>query len=207
MRPDAETTSSMVLHYLRERGLPIDAPLATAILYALKTDTRDFTRDAGERDLAAYAHVLPVADMEALGRIINPQLEPRYYRVAHAALETATLYAPAIVSCLPERPYPDLVAEMADWLVRRQGTDWCLCAGTWKGALRFSLRSEEPGGRAGRLAVSLVRPHGGSAGGHGMTAGGRIRLSGEVAAGRIWDVLVADFLEALGIDADSPTPL
>jgi len=210
VRPDGETTTSIVLGYLLRRRIDVDPLLATAVLYALKTDTRDFTREASERDVEAYAHANARADLHALGRIVNPLLERRHYQHARWALETARVHGPAVVAHLPALPYPDLVAEMADYFVRRRGTDWCLCAGVYKGSLRFSLRTEIPDGRAGQLAVALVRARGGSAGGHGMTAGGRIALIDEgdasLEAG-LFDELSAAFLDAVGAGDEPIEPL
>ena len=210
VRPDGETTASIVLGYLLRREIEVTPPLATAVLYALKTDTRDFTREASERDLEAYDFVHSRADMESLGRIVNPSLERRHYQHAYWALQTAQVYDTALVARLPAMPYPDLVAEMADYFVRRRSTVWCLCAGVFKGAMRFSLRTEDPGGNAGSLALSLVRRFGGSAGGHGMTAGGRIPLEesqDEERAARLFDDLAAAFLDVVGVTGEPAEPL
>ena len=210
VRPDGETSTTIVVGYMLERGLQLDPLLATAVMYALKTDTRDFTRGADEGDLRIYAHAMARADMHALGQIVNPQLEPNHYELAHGALETARIRGAAVVTWLPSLPYPDLVAEIADWLVRRRGTDWCLCAGVYRDSLRFSLRTEDPDGRAGSVAVRLVRRFGGSAGGHGMTAGGHIRLAPDAPAGeadRVWGWLSEDFLSILGVLDEDDLPL
>ena len=210
VRPDGETSTSIVVGYLMDRGIALDPLFATAVVYALKTDTRDFTRGASEQDLQVYSHAMGHADLHALGQIVNPQLETNHYELAHLALETARVRGSAVVSWLPTLPYPDLVAEIADWLVRRRHTDWCLCAGVYQGSLRFSLRTEDPDGRAGSVAVRLVRRFGGSAGGHGMTAGGRISLDPEVQVddlARMWTWLSEDFLSFLGVLEEEDQPL
>jgi nanoRNase/pAp phosphatase (c-di-AMP/oligoRNAs hydrolase) len=197
VRPNEETSSSIVLGYLRQRGIEPDDKLSTAILYALKTDTRDFTREAGPLDIAAHDYVSGRADLEALGAIVNPRLDTRYFRMLHRMLDATLLHGRATVAYLGEMPYPDLVAEMADLLVRRRGTEWCLCAGTYKGHLRCSLRTEDDRGGAGDVAVALVKSRGGSAGGHGMTAGGHIVLPEDGAderARELWDELAREFL-------------
>ena len=210
VRPDGETSTTIVVGYLLQRGLELEPLLATAVMYALKTDTRDFTRGASEGDLRVYSHAMARADMHALGQIVNPQLEPNHYELAHGALETARVRGPIATTWLPSLPYPDLVAEIADWLVRRRGTDWCLCAGVYRDSLRFSLRTEDPDGRAGGVAVRLVRRFGGSAGGHGMTAGGRIPVDPDAADGeadRVWGLLSEDFLSILGALDEDDLPL
>lgn len=200
VRPEGGCTSSIVLGYLDARGVEVGPPLATAVLYALKTDTRDLSREAHPQDLRTWARVSPIADMGILGEIVHPRLDARYFQMLHRALGVARIHDGAVTAFLGPLPYPDLVAEFADLFVRRKGSRWCLCAGTFQGALRLSLRTEDPAKQAGQVAQELAHAHGGSAGGHGMSAGGRIPLAGEdIAAGaeRLWADLVAGFTRRL----------
>lgn len=196
VRPDGETTSAIALSYLVERGIEVEPPLATAILYALKTDTRDFSREATDDDISAFNHVFPIADRRALGAILHPQLEPRYFNELSAALQVTRLDGPVASILMPELLYPDLIAEIADLIVRRRGTDWCLTGGRYGDELRFSLRTEIEKGRAGGVARKLVRKYGGSAGGHGMSAGGTIPLT-EANSSRTVEEIWAEVLNVL----------
>ena len=209
VRSGGETTSAIALQYLVARGVEVDTELATAILYALKTDTRDFSREATDRDLDAHAFVVDIADRRTLGSIMNPRLEHGYYTALQDALEDTDLYGPVATVLLSRLLYPDLVAEMADLFVRRRGTDWCLCAGPHDDSLRFSLRTEIESANAGQIARTLVRDHGGAAGGHGRSAGGSIPLadaSDAVAMEQLWQHLVAALLQILDVD-DEGQPL
>ena len=204
VRPGEGTTSAIVLTYLLDRQIPVDAQLATAILYGLKTDTLDFSREATQTDLAAYAFVFPQADHEALGAIINPRLDPPYFELLHRALDMACVHGPAVVIFLSRLPYPDLVAEMADLFVRRRGIEWCICGGTYKGALRFSLRTEKEEANAGEIVQRLVAAYGGAAGGHGTTAAGRIPIdeADNDLAAQIWSRVVDAFRDRVGIEEE-----
>jgi nanoRNase/pAp phosphatase (c-di-AMP/oligoRNAs hydrolase) len=206
VRPDGECTSTIVLSYLNERGIELPPKLATALLYALKTDTRDLSREASSQDLEAWAQVSAVADKRALGVIINPQLEARYFHELRRALDVAVVTGSAVHAFLGDLPYPDLVAEIADLFVRRKGIQWSLCGGFYGGALRFSLRTEDPKGRAGRLAMRLARGFSGSAGGHGMTAGGRLPLEQPEAAAATWEALVQAWRAEVVVHGE-PEPL
>ena len=50
IRPDLGATSTIVFEYLRQRAVPIDAPLATAFFFALRTETRDLGRESTEAE-------------------------------------------------------------------------------------------------------------------------------------------------------------
>jgi len=198
VRPNGETSSAIVLQYLISLEIDVHPNLATAILYGIKTDTRDLSRKPTPMDLRAYAYVLSRANFPALGAIVNPRLDPDYFRMLHRALDAARLYDHATVLFLGDLPYPDLVAEMADLFVRRREMQWCLCGGVYNHVLRFSLRTEADRPNAGEVARNLVRRHRGSAGGHDMIAGGYLPLGQQNAsAAELWNVLVQDFLRAV----------
>ncbi len=204
-RPDAESTAAIVLQYLNAVDIEPGEALSTAILYALKTDTRDLSRDADAGDLAAHAYVFPRADQRALGAIVHPRLDPLYFQQLHDAMEVARVHGSTVEVCLGEMSYPDLVAEAADLFVRRRGTDWCLAGGVFDGWLRFSLRTELAEGSAGKVARRLVASRNGSAGGHGMSAGGRIALpegTQLLPDGELWRGLVTDFLALVDAPED-----
>ncbi|MFH1438319.1 MAG: hypothetical protein ABIJ56_21600 [Pseudomonadota bacterium] len=94
--------------------------------------------------------------------------------------------------------YPDLGAEMADLLLRLEGTDWVLCTGVYDNELIMSIRAQKPGAKAGSMARRIVGESG-TAGGHGFMAGGHMPLGNDSPAdlaGLVRDRLLA----GLGID-------
>lgn len=79
---------------------------------------------------------------------------------------------------LDELPYPDFVAEMADFLLRVKSMTWSFCLGTYQGVLYVSLRSRRLGARAGKL-IQKVIPAPGTAGGHDLIAGAQVKVEGK----------------------------
>ncbi len=74
--------------------------------------------------------------------------------------------------------YPDLAAEMADLLLRLEGTRWVICLGVYQREMILSVRARSRKGGAGGLAQKIVGDRG-TAGGHGTMAGGQLPLAGE----------------------------
>jgi nanoRNase/pAp phosphatase (c-di-AMP/oligoRNAs hydrolase) len=72
----------------------------------------------------------------------------------------------------------DMAAEMADLLLRLEGTRWVICMGVYQDDLILAVRTWSRRGGAGQLAQAIVGEHG-TAGGHGTMAGGQIPLGGE----------------------------
>ena len=67
-------TATIVYGYLREQKLSLDATLATAFLYALKSETRDLGRESGPDEKQAYIELSKLADFERLYAITNPKV-------------------------------------------------------------------------------------------------------------------------------------
>jgi nanoRNase/pAp phosphatase (c-di-AMP/oligoRNAs hydrolase) len=207
VREEAGATAMLVYDYLRSLGLPIDARLATAFLYALKSETRDLSREAGPTEREAYVALLPVADLERLQAIVNPKVGREHFRAVDRALRCATLRGELLTVNLGTLHFPDLVAEVADLLLPYERAHYVLCVGEHEGTVYLSLRSDRPGATAGALIRRVVGKSG-AAGGHGLSAGGRLHLAvaDEVALEREYLALVARFCSELGI-VDPPIPL
>src|SRR5262249_10237062 len=111
-------------------------------------------------------------------------------------------YGNAVVSMLGEVQYPDMVAEVADFLLRLEQVEWAAALGTFGGCLHCSVRTTDRDVNAGDLLQRVLGAK--SAGGHDMIAGGRIHVGAdpvlrERAAAAVRDRL----LRALGLDPAS----
>jgi len=104
------------------------------------------------------------------------------------------LYDDTVVIVLGCVPYPDAVAEVADFFMRLEIAKWSVCLAPHEGFLHVSLRTTETEGSAGRLLASILPS--GMAGGHGMIAGGKVKLTKETK--KLCDKIAGDILRALG---------
>lgn len=175
VRPEYGATATLVAEYLRTAGVEIPGQLATAMLYALRTETQEFRRDFCPADKQLHDALVPLADRRALGRIQSPRLPVSYFRTLHAALESLETVGTLIISHLGPIDQPDIVPEIADLLVRLEGKTWALCTGRFEERLYLSLRTSNARADAGRLMRRLLGSRG-KGGGHGMTAGGWVAL-------------------------------
>jgi nanoRNase/pAp phosphatase (c-di-AMP/oligoRNAs hydrolase) len=168
-------TSTIVAELFLRNHVPLDPLVATALLYGIKSDTHDLSEEATSADLAAYRELLAVADMGVLSQIEHAPVPPAYFAVFQRAIRNALVYDFAIVSHLGRIDNPDMVAEMADFLLRCEGIRWTLVSGIYHNVLHLSIRSNAPGAHAGSVAQRTVGVLG-SAGGHGRMSGGQIPL-------------------------------
>jgi nanoRNase/pAp phosphatase (c-di-AMP/oligoRNAs hydrolase) len=178
VRPDIGATSTILTEYLKAAGIEPTPPLATALFYGIKTDTMGLGRGAGPTDAAAYFYLQPRIDVNALVEIERAQVPVEYFRSFDIALRAARVYDDVIIAYIGQMDYPDLVAEMADLLLRLEGVRWAICMGAYQGKLVLSVRTRGRRGGAGRLAQNMVESRG-TAGGHGVMAGGHLPLAGE----------------------------
>jgi nanoRNase/pAp phosphatase (c-di-AMP/oligoRNAs hydrolase) len=176
IRTGCGATSTIVTGYLRAVGLAPDRQTATALFYGIKSDTMGLARAAGEADVEAYLYLLPLADPKTLAEIEQAQVPLAYFRAFEQALERTYIYADVVVCDLGAMDWPDLAAEMADFLLRWEGAQWVLCTGLFDGTIVISVRTTDLDGDAGRVVQAVVRGLG-TGGGHGLLAGGRVPLN------------------------------
>jgi nanoRNase/pAp phosphatase (c-di-AMP/oligoRNAs hydrolase) len=175
VRVELGATSTMLTEYLRAADIEPTTQLATALFYGVKTDTMGLVRGATPADVAAYFYLQPHIDVEALIEIERAQVPAEYFQRLSAVLQSARVYDEVVISYVGAMSRPDMAAEMADLLLRLRGTQWVVCTGVYQDDLILAVRSRNRRGGAGQLAQDIVGDQG-SAGGHGVMAGGQIPL-------------------------------
>ena len=177
VRSELGASSTILTEYLQAAGLEPDRQLATALFFGIKTDTMGLTRGAGPADTAAYFYLQPRIDVDALIEIERAQVPVDYFKSFDTALRATRIYDDVIISYLGIMVYPDLGAEMADMLLRLEGSKWVVCLGVYQDKLILAIRTRNRQGGAGQLAQAVVGQQG-TAGGHGVMAGGHVPLKG-----------------------------
>ncbi len=189
-------TSTILYEYLNEMNVKPNVPLATALLYGIRSDTSDLARNATRSDEDAFLALYPLANRKALARIERERLPQGYFRVLSKALGNARTYGKCVVCSLGNIHNPDMVSEVADLLLRNEKSTWALCFGIYKKRLLLSARTSEHGVNAGEVMNGIVDDIG-TGGGHSALAGGQITIGsqseGEVR--RLQDRITARFLE------------
>jgi nanoRNase/pAp phosphatase (c-di-AMP/oligoRNAs hydrolase) len=176
-------TSTILVEYLIEAGITPDTPLATALLYGIRSDTQDLGREASRFDIEAIEFLYPYANKRMLGVIQRGKVPRVYYQMLADALRNARVQGPAVITELGQIDNPDMIAEVADLLLRDDETTWTMCTGLWNEKLLISIRTSEEGNLAEKVVKHMVA-HKGTGGGHPSYAGGQIPLTGKTKAER-----------------------
>jgi nanoRNase/pAp phosphatase (c-di-AMP/oligoRNAs hydrolase) len=208
VRDDYGVTATILYEYLLAQEVTIGTKLATALFYAIKSDTQDLGRESARPDREAYQKLFPLTSKRLLYEITHPRLPPEYFLTLSKAFKGTRIYGPLLVVNLRTVIFPEIVAEIADLLLRLEGIETVLSMGQYTQELVLSLRTVRHDLNAGEIIRQVVAGHG-LAGGHGMMAGGKVSgLGTEPRQVRSLERLFTRRLLALlGIDATVPRKL
>ena len=210
LRDDVGATSTLMVEYLDQFGLTPDSQVATALLYGIRIDTKDFTREVSEADFDAAASLLSHADSELLDRVESPSLTPEVLDVLARAIEACDRRGSVVASCVGEINDRDALAQAAERLLDMEDVHTTLVYGYRDGVVYASGRTRGTDldlGETLRDALDQI----GSAGGHADMAGAQLPLgiladvsddSTESLTEIVRDTVAGRFFEAL---EDAPT--
>ena len=167
-------SATILYEYLCVQEVSINTRLATSLFYAIKSETQDLGREWSQADREAYLKLLPLSNNRILYDIIHPQVPREYFSAFRTAIKNSRIYGEVLVFNLYQIDNPDMVAELADFLLRQEGVHYVLGMGWYDGMQILSMRSNVPEAKLG-LAIQQMVEGIGTAGGHGMIAGGQIR--------------------------------
>ncbi len=193
LRDQYGATSTIVTEYLRDARVEVESKIATALFYGIAAETQDLGRESTVADIAASQFLYPYTNKRRLAKIENARVPRVYFKAFRDAIEKAQIYGRVVISVIGEVQYPDMVAEVADFLLRLDEVHWACAIGCYEKHLYVSLRTSERDVNAGDILRKAVG--GKLAGGHDMMAGGRVRveeagLGFEKAAMRVKDRLL-----------------
>jgi len=208
VRDDVGATSSLVAGHLLEAGVRPSAEVATALAYGIKTDTADLSRNVSELDLRAYDFLFPFIDRQRLVAITSPRLPVAYFATLKDALTKVRMYDGVVLCSLGLTASAEMVAEVADLLLRMEATKAVFCGGLVGNNYHVSVRTEV-GGDAWRLIRASMEGEAGTCGGHGSVAGGSIAVETADARTlrRLERRLERNILKAMGVAGSNAAAL
>src|SRR3954465_6549445 len=203
IRPDYGSTSTILTEHLRAVDVSISERTATAMLYAIKSDTLFFARQTNRVDLEAFTFLYPLADPALIRKMEGAEITLERLEHVTRALGTSRLRKQVFSAFVGETSREDFIPYTADFLLQLEDVKWTIVSGIVGGQLIVSVRNLGYSRNAGEF-VKAVFGDIGSAGGHRSMAKAvmpieRFRgkfgdLSGVGIANRIGE-LAEDFLK------------
>jgi len=118
--PNIGATATILIRWLEAAEVEIPAGIATALAYAISSETQNMYREAAREDIQAYLSVYVRASIRTLSEIINANLPHYYFQQLGNALNNAFIYGNTIVAHLTAIWHPEIVAEMADFFLKHE---------------------------------------------------------------------------------------
>ncbi len=175
IRPDYGACSTIIYEYYNILGIPFPRDVATALFHAISSETQSLGREGSQADEKAYLDLLPQISFSQLSKIQFPAISKEFIYHLSDVLVNTFYYKNFIGVILDQLPYPDFVAEMADFLLRIKNITWSVCLGTYGNLLYISVRTTNVDANASRVIKKII-PKYGTAGGHDMIAGAQVKI-------------------------------
>lgn len=175
VRPEYGATSTIMTQYLRAAKIKPSQVLATALLYGIKTDTRNFERHTLIEDIEAFRYLFEYADHNILRKIEISDLSLSDTKFFHRAFERKHVIRDRIFIYLDQVPSSDILVEVAEFMLKIHDISWSIVSGIYHDNLIIVVRNDGNRKDAGRL---IRRAFGtlGCAGGHQAMARAEIPL-------------------------------
>jgi nanoRNase/pAp phosphatase (c-di-AMP/oligoRNAs hydrolase) len=168
-------TATMLVEYLRGESVKVNERLATALLYAIRTDTMQLERPVTEADVEAFTWLFQKANMNWIRRIERPQLPQQMIAQFAKGLQDARIEERVIFTHLGAVTREDIIPQLADFCLQVEDADWSAVSGVHEGELIISIRNVGFVQKAGGV-VKTAFSELGSAGGHRSMAKALIPL-------------------------------
>jgi nanoRNase/pAp phosphatase (c-di-AMP/oligoRNAs hydrolase) len=210
IRSDYGSTCTILTEHLRAVDVNISERTATAMLYAIKSDTLFFARQTNRIDLEAFTFLYPLSDPALIRKMEGADITLERLEHVTRALSTSRFRNQVFSAFLGEISREDFIPYTADFLLQVEDVKWTIVSGVVGGQLIASVRNLGYSRNAGEFVKATFGDIG-SAGGHRAMAKAVVPLekfrkkfgdlSGVGIAARIGD-LAEQFLSEPGHDKD-----
>jgi nanoRNase/pAp phosphatase (c-di-AMP/oligoRNAs hydrolase) len=215
IRPDYGSTCTILTEHLRAVDVNISERTATAMLYAIKSDTLFFNRQASRVDLEAFSYLYPLADAAMIRKMEGAEITVERLAYVTRAQQTGHFEEQVFCAFLGVLPREDFIPYVADFFLQLEDVRWTIVSGIVNDAVVISVRNLGYTKNAGDLVRRLFSEVG-SAGGHRAMAKAVIPLRAfqdrfgplrEDEVNRTIRGLAMDFLHESGAEKEKKKPL
>jgi nanoRNase/pAp phosphatase (c-di-AMP/oligoRNAs hydrolase) len=165
IRADYGSTSTILTEHLRAVDVNISERTATAMLYAIKSDTLFFARHTNRVDLEAFTFLYPLADAALIRKMEGAEITLERLEYVTRAGKTGLLREQVFTAFIGDAPREDFVPYTADFFLQLEDVKWTIIAGIVGDTLIVSVRNLGYSRNAGEFVKRWFAELG-SAGGH-----------------------------------------
>jgi nanoRNase/pAp phosphatase (c-di-AMP/oligoRNAs hydrolase) len=165
IRPDYGSTSTILTEHLRAVDANISERTATAMLYAIKSDTLFFNRQTNRVDIEAFSYLYPLADAALIRKMEGAEITMERLDCVIKARQAGMLREQVFCAFLGPTAREDFIPYVADFFLQLEDVKWTLVAGIVGDSVILSIRNLGYSRNAGEFARRFFADVG-SAGGH-----------------------------------------
>jgi nanoRNase/pAp phosphatase (c-di-AMP/oligoRNAs hydrolase) len=208
IRPRVAASATLAASYLREQRMSPSTRLATAPLYALRTETVSYETHFSSLDRSILPWLTKLADPALVAEIESAPLSRDYFTDLTLAMQNTFIYDDVAFCLLPQAHGPEIIGEVADLLVRCEGIGRVLCGAAFQGSVLISVRTGKQSEDATKLLRETIAGMG-RGGGHAHRAGGKLTVGAarDQIPEEVQDELRARWLRTCGVSRQRGTRL
>jgi nanoRNase/pAp phosphatase (c-di-AMP/oligoRNAs hydrolase) len=165
IRPDYGSTSTILTEHLRAVDIDISERTATAMLYAIKSDTLFFNRQANRADLDAFSYLYPLADATMIRKMEGAEITGERLDFVIKAWQHGRMVEHVFCAFLGEPSREDFIPYIADFYLQLENVQWSVISGVVNDTFVVSVRNLGYSRNAGDFVRRWFSDIG-SAGGH-----------------------------------------
>jgi nanoRNase/pAp phosphatase (c-di-AMP/oligoRNAs hydrolase) len=165
IRADYGSTSTILTEHLRAVDVNISERTATAMLYAIKSDTLFFNRQTNRVDLEAFSYLYPLADAALIRKMEGAEITLERLEYVLKAYRGGSMTDQVFCAFLGPSPREDFIPYVADFFLQVEDVKWTVVGGIVGDSLVVSVRNLGYSKNAGEFVRRFFSDIG-SAGGH-----------------------------------------
>ena len=165
IRADYGSTCTILTEHLRAVDVNISERTATAMLYAIKSDTLFFARHTNRVDLDAFTFLYPLSDAALIRKMEGAEITLERLDYVTRASQGGILREQVFSAFIGEAPREDFIPYTADFFLQLEDVKWTIVAGVVGSSLIVSVRNLGYSRNAGEFVKRWFGDIG-SAGGH-----------------------------------------
>lgn len=176
IREEYGAAATLLTEYLKAAKVKPSSRIATALFYAIKTDTDNFIRPTVNRDMIAFRYLYDYANLNIVKKIEFSEITRKVLARFQKALQRLRFVNQIAAVHMGRVKNPDTLVQIADFFLKMAEASGSAASGITGSQLIVVLRNAENRQNAGKMARDLFGDVG-SAGGHKDSARAEIPLN------------------------------
>ena len=160
IRADYGSTCTILTEHLRAVDVNISERTATAMLYAIKSDTLFFNRQTNRVDIEAFSYLYPLADAAMIRKMEGAEITLE--RLDYVTKARASRHAWSIrcsARFIGQAPREDFITYVADFFLQVEDVKWTIIAGVVNDVVRRLSAQPRLLEERRRVRAPLLRGH------------------------------------------------